>query len=291
MSEKYSLYFLSNKGSGVIEFVLCAPIICLFLYGFIYINSYFDKEQRMTVLSRSQGFSHSQEQSDKIYKNDFDFKQNNNIREDQFFDDTIKFDSKRHSLKITDTWKEYIPSIGQGIGLGVLGVKYVQTQDKTMDVTKMSSVRVGEEYGSAEQTAYKYLGLEDLKPGNLNFEVYSLLDTGFLNDKYYTNLTPLYWIIGARSQWGTSYIDDCLMKYRPYTACNGVNTLWEVIDGIAAAKASAEVTTFGAVAVVETVVSYLADEVVDMVLDSAIGKITDYLERKVYEMLSDMEED
>ena len=278
MSKRGNNYFLSNKGSGVIEFVFCTPIICLFMYGFIYINSYFDKEQRMAVVARSQGFSYSQDISNTIYEKDFEFKKDSVSNETKFFDDLVKYQKKKHRTVLQDA-KSFLSDFG----LGRLGTEFIKMVDNRMDSTTITFTRKEEDQDSVEYIAYTNLQLDLKNRISMNVKTFSLLDTGYMDNSTYNKLSIMYWALGRSSQWGSKYIDECLMSFKPYTDCNGFNSLWGTITAIAVAKAAAEVSTFGVAAVIEDVVSYFAEEIIDKILESAIGKISDYLENSVFQ--------
>lgn len=280
----FNNYFKSHRGGAVIEFIFCTPVVCLFLYGLIHINSYFDKEQRILVLSRSMGFSSNQNQIQSVYQKDLEFKADTQLDESRFFEDKLTYKKEKSSVLVSDA-KSYLDDFG--ISRVITG--FIQGFDNRMEHTVVESKRKNsEDYDdSVEYVAEKNLKLDQTNPKLvdpivLTQNVFSLLDTGFLDNDTYNKLAVLYWALGLTSKWGSDYVDKCMMVFKPYTSCNGTNSLWVTITTIASAKAVGEFFSFGTMAVAEDFISMFAEEIIDMILESAIGKISDYLENSVF---------
>ena len=277
-------YLKSNRGGIVIEFIFCTPVVCLFLYGLIHINSYFDKEQRILIVSRSMGFSSNQNQIQTVYQKDIDFKADTQLDESRFFEDKLTYKQEKSSTVISDA-KSYLDDFS----LSRVITEFIKGFDNRMEHTVVESRRKNnEEYkDSVEFVAEKTLKLDQTNPKLadpmvLTHNVFSVLDTGFLDNDTYNRLAVLYWALGLTSKWGSDYVDKCMMVFKPYTSCNGVNSLWVTISAIASAKAVGEVFSLGTIAITEDVISVFAEEIIDMILESAIGKISDYLENSVF---------
>ena len=274
-----SNYLLTNRGGALLEFIFCSPVIFFLMYGLIYINSYFDKQQRMTILVRSQGFSQSQQQSDEILKKDIEFKRESHLDESLLFEDRVKYgldEGVYNLLSVSNL------TTVQDVGIGRIGVEYVKNQkDRRINTTLIASTRKDDDSYTVEDMASRHVDYSFASNAVLNNRIFSSLDSGFLDEKSYDKLSAFYYVMGTASSWGSQYIDECLMKFSPYTSCNGTNVVWIKIATISAGKTVGEIFSLGVGTVISMGASIIVDGMVDKVFDSAIGKAREYFEELV----------
>ncbi len=278
-------YFLSNRGGVLVEFVLCTPVICLFMYGFVYLNSYFDKAHRMEILARAEGFSDSQDQSNDMMKKDFKYKKDKGVDESRFFNDKAVY--REGKLDVSSFSKDVKGNL-EDHGYGrIISETVRKVKDKRMEVVTLSSIRKEEDEETVEGMAYKYIDPQSqmIRPGTMINEVYSVLDTGFLDDKAYNDLlTPLYFVVGSGTGWGSRYIDNCMMNFKFQTDCNGTNHLFDIIVSIKLMKLGKEISTKGAYLITEAGFKPIIDPMIDSVMNSVITKVSSYFEDKLREI-------
>lgn len=279
MSVFRSNYLLTNRGGALLEFIFCSPVIFFLMYGLIYINSYFDKQQRMTILARSQGFSQSQQQSDEIFKKDIEFKQGSHLDESLLFEDRVKYGLGEGSYKLLSV--SNLATV-RDIGLGRLGVEYVKNQkDRRINTTLITSTRKDDDSYTVEDMASRHVDYSFASNAALNNRVFSSLDSGFLDEKSYDKLSAFYYVMGTASGWGSQYIDECLMKFKRKTSCNGTNIVWIETAAISGGKSIFEVFTFGGGTAASIGASILVDKILNKIFDTGIGKAKQYFEELV----------